>query len=102
VTHCDRCGLDYSGSLADHHLDTLDTRATPTPATLDDAWAAAEAELPDGWIILSLSFDAGRWGAAAYDASFTGRPWHQRYRRASGDTPAAALLALAGVFQAER
>jgi len=70
--------------------------------TLDAAWAAAEAELPDGWIILSLIFDAGRWGAAAYDASFTGRPWHQRYRRAYGATPAAALLALAGVFQAER
>jgi len=77
-------------------------RATPTPDTLDAAWAAAEAELPDGWIILSLIFDAGRWGAAAYDASFTGRPWHQRYRRASGDTPTAALIALAGVFQAER
>jgi len=77
-------------------------RATPTPDTLDAAWAAAEAELPDGWDILSLIFDAGRWGAAAYDASFTGRPWHQRYRRASGDTPVAALIALAGVFEAER
>jgi len=75
---------------------------TTKTLTLDAAWAAAEAALPDGWIILSLIFDAGQWRAAAHNPSFAGRSWHQRYRQATGATPAAALLALAGVFQADR
>jgi len=103
-------GMDWSaGGDRGFHIVSLGPHATPEDVQafrdaydLGCAWAAAEAELPDGWGILSLIFDAGRWGAAAYDASFTGRPWHQRYRRASGDTPVAALIALAGVFQAER
>jgi len=65
--------------------------------TLDRAWAAAEAELPDGWKILSLRYLDGQWRAEAGSAVSA---W--RYRHASGSTPAAALLALAGVFQAER
>jgi len=71
--------------------------------TLDAAWAAAEAAMPDGWAILSLQRnpDDGQWSAAAAADALLG-PWSQRYRRVRGATPAAALLALAGVFPVER
>ena len=73
---------------------------TTETLTLDAAWAAAEAELPDGWAMLSLKRDDdGQWCAFA---AADGRPWQHRYRRASGPTPAAAVLALAGLFQADR
>jgi len=75
---------------------------TTKTLTLDAAWAAAEAELPDGWEIRQLLeirqlFLAPKrqWRAeAGNDALY--------YRRAYGATPAAALLALAGVLQADR
>ena len=65
--------------------------------TLDAAWAAAEAELPDGWEILSLRYLDGQWRA---EAGSVVAAW--RYRHATGSTPVVALLALAGVLEDER
>lgn len=74
------------------------TAAVAVAVTLDAAWAAAEAALPDGWRIYRLDHDdAGPgtgWRAIARteDMSVT---WYERWSRGSGATPVAALLDLA-------
>jgi hypothetical protein len=59
----------------------------PEPDSLDDAWAEAEAALPEGWIVrLEGGLDH------TYASAFA----HADYRVvAYGDTPVAALRALA-------
>lgn len=64
----------------------------------DAAWAAAVAALPEGWDMASLSLDRrdGSWMAVAQAPA---EPWDgssfDPFVRATGPTPAAALLALA-------
>ena len=65
--------------------------------TLDAAWAEAEAALPEGWSIWWLRNDhhiEGGWDACAgWDAA--SNPAEARVASGSGQTPAAALRALA-------
>jgi hypothetical protein len=79
--------------------------ATAT-ATLDEAWAAVEAALPEGWM-----FEVGNWqaepnrpeGLALYEA--TAEPYEHHRREAEGmrigrgDTPAEALMTLAAALR---
>jgi len=70
---------------------------------LDAAWAAAEAALPEGWRLFSVSRpgDAERYWATAHGPILKGRcsmgREHEDYLRENGygPTPADALLALA-------
>ena len=61
--------------------------------TLDEAWAEAEAALPEGWALYVLDQHRGEWRATAgrieagYDNPFIAME--------SGPTPATALHALA-------
>lgn len=76
--------------------------------TLDEAWTAAEAALPEGWTIFGLQDPLGRaaWQASAASAlpetigpcECCGQDRHAAkrvYLFATADTPAAALAALA-------
>ena len=85
-------------------LDKVAARATPSEPTLDAAWKAAEAALPEGWSLSSLTKNSqrGQTVAQAWWASCFGTKrtfGHERRavgrRMAYGPTPAAALLALA-------
>lgn len=80
------------------------------PAGLDAAWEDAEAALPEGWLITSLSGGrSGGWLASA-EPTPAYRPAPPRYgmlggttwlgRGARGNTPAAALNALAARLRA--
>lgn len=66
---------------------------------LDEAWAVAEAELPDGW---SLTLD--RIGTDDYTATAGEQPTEpgRPYRTKDAATPDAALLALAKELRALR
>lgn len=75
---------------------TFTVHADDRIGTLDAAWAAAEAALPEGWFIGTLSnrpyvnHPYRTWLAQAYE------PTEQMaFVAGFGDTPAAALLALA-------
>ena len=72
--------------------DALDALAAiPSEPGLGEAWAAAEAALPEGWrLTLGAMFNSDKYEAWAGPASVAGG-------RSSGPqaTPAAALLALA-------
>lgn len=74
-----------------------------TDTTLDDAWAAVEAALPEGWLLRGLfRYDApeGRaWEATAEEADYLG---HEDMHAALGPTPAAALLALTEKLREQR
>lgn len=72
--------------------------------TLDEAWAAAEAALPEGWCDLMVwHFDPepsdhhepGHYGAKTADPERTEPSGDPFCVYGYGDTPAAALLALA-------
>ncbi len=72
---------------------------------LDAAWAEVEAELPEGWWIVGIERQpraaGGHWIVTTQpiiDASLMGFPSPQV--RALGDTPAAALRALAAKLRA--
>ena len=85
--HADDC--EHHG-----HLPAL---STPPEPGLSEAWARAEAALPEGWYIIGVRQDGGSdmpWRATAYreDPDLS---WFQRHHRGTGPTPAAALLALA-------
>lgn len=62
--------------------------------TLDAAWQAAEAALPEGWTFGSLSsyaYEGKQWYATAGIGTLAG----SEVVEGEGDTPTAALLALA-------
>ena len=67
---------------------------------LDAAWAAAEAALPEGWRLHSITVMDGGWGLWL---AVAGRPvplWQGRNSESgSGPTPADALLALAAALR---
>lgn len=71
-------------------------RDSIVPGTLDAAWAAVLAALPDGWTLDSLQFrrspEREWWEAFAAEADYQGA---EDLHMASGPTPAAALRALA-------
>jgi hypothetical protein len=72
-------------------------RPPESAAALADAWALAEAELPEGWAIYHLR---GEWGdvdpASSWIASAGGGPARDyAYAEGFGPTPDLALLALA-------
>ena len=63
--------------------------ATPEPDSLAAAWAAAEAALPEGWRIERLERYGKKWAVDIEPCPGCGG------ESAEGDTPAAALHALA-------
>ena len=80
---------------------------TTVTMTLDEAWAKVEAALPDGWQILELKNtgyrvsrmgEGERWLAMASPAERD----YSIFRSSYGDTPVAALRALAISLGAER
>ena len=78
--------------------------STPPEPGLSEAWARAEAALPEGWYIIGVRQDGGSdmpWRATAYreDPDLS---WFQRHHRGTGPTPAAALLALAARLEGGR
>lgn len=93
-------------------LDAFLAAASPdsAPAGLDAAWQNAEAALPEGWLITSLTGGrSGGWMASA-EPTPAYQPIPARFgtrggttwlgRAARGETPAAALLALAARLRA--
>jgi hypothetical protein len=77
---------------------------------LDAAWAEAEAALPEGWALFGVSRpgDAEKYWASATGPVVKGRcnmdREHEDYPRENGygDTPAAALIALAARLRENR
>jgi hypothetical protein len=63
--------------------------------SLDAAWADAEAALPEGWRIKSLSMDAPPAWQAWAGATPEEAPGVDEWEAETGSTPAAALRALA-------
>lgn len=82
-------GILYALHVIDKHGQTPE--ATPT---LDSAWAAVEALLPEGWIGPAVGPVRKAWRADAWAAdTMLGFP---------GPTPIAALRALAAALEARR
>lgn len=68
------------------------------PGSIDHAWAAVEAALPDGWFMGGLTNTAyrgtpERWMAQVYEGPEDDANY-RRFQAAHAATPAAALLAL--------
>lgn len=71
--------------------------------TIDEAWATASAELPADWRFSLSPLHPEGWEALAYDverSDGTSATAHLR-RLVSGETPQAALLALADALRAD-
>jgi len=113
--HSWRCGHpdrypDYCHCVPDL-LDALITEARailaqPAPS-LDAAWARVEAALPDGWKFEGV-YNVGSlsgWDAYAFEPYTEDGTTHeadQPVEEAHGDTPHAALLALADALEARK
>lgn len=74
---------------------------TTATVTLDDAWAEAEAALPEGWHVgevknTAYRGDGERWLAMAWE--FGDDPDYRVFRCGYGDSPVEALRVLAGLF----
>lgn len=114
MTTCPTCAMSYDRSYEEHtgqdaHRDAVwaATRGArewqpqndpdvlamqePVSASLTDAWAAAEAALPEYWYIRSLTlsspYRSPKWEVVATDS--------KSIRFADGPTPTDALMALA-------
>ena len=69
------------------------------PPSLDEAWAAAERALPQGWSVSVTTYPPGTWDSHATAWNFHGGV-SAGILDGFGPTPAAALLALAAALQA--
>lgn len=70
----------------------------PAPESLDAAWAAVEAALPEGWRLHFLEASGTQWRAVAANQRDDGTDPFIAIREAA--TPAAALQALASALRA--
>ena len=72
--------------------------------SLDAAWAAAEAALPEGWRMQAVYWfvDDSEWVAVAYGPAPEPVDADQAAIRHGGDTPTAALTSLADALEARQ